>query len=155
MEPYKNQINITKHFIWDTLDINWSSVMLQLGTVDITLPTFVTVPLMRKYRVRNNIDNNDLISYIMLLTGVTWQDPHKLNAIAMQDIYHFLQHCNFFEKGIFHWNHYCWCSDWLLIGRMSCTLPKNTLDIVVMTNCEWIQVQIFEDEVCRPNMIRP
>ena len=84
----KNQITITKHLIWDTFDINWSSVMLKLGNADITLPTLVAVPLMDKYRVRSIMESNYLNSYIILLTGVTWHGPHKFNAVAIQDINH-------------------------------------------------------------------
>ena len=41
----KNHINITKHLIWDTFDINWSSAMLNLGKTETTSPNLVTVPL--------------------------------------------------------------------------------------------------------------
>ena len=34
------------------------------------------------------MENNTLLSYIMLLTGVTWQAPHKPNALPIQDINH-------------------------------------------------------------------
>ena len=71
----KNQIHITRHLIQDTLDINWSSVLMILHNCKITLPTLVIVPLMEKYKIRSNMDSNDLISYITPLTGVTWQTP--------------------------------------------------------------------------------
>ena len=89
----KNQITITKHLILATFDIYWSSVMLKLGKA-----TLVMTPLMDKYRVRSIMDNDDLIPYIMLLTGVIWQSPHKINAVAIEDINHSIQLCNFFSE---------------------------------------------------------
>ena len=82
----KKQIKITKHLIWGTLDINLFEVLLKLDNAEVTLPTVVSVPVMDKYRDQSIMDNNDLISYIMLLTGVTWQTPNNFNAIVMQDI---------------------------------------------------------------------
>ena len=49
----KNQMHSTRHLLWDTLEINWSSVLLKLGNTKVTLLTLVTVPLMDKYRVRS------------------------------------------------------------------------------------------------------
>ena len=37
----KKQVTMTKHLVWDTLDINWSSGILKLG-IEATLPTLVT-----------------------------------------------------------------------------------------------------------------
>ena len=85
--PQKSQITITKNLIWDTLDINWSLVMLRLGNAEVTLPTLVMVLLMDKCRVRVIMDNNNLNSYIMLLTGVTWQVP-QFSAVVIQEINH-------------------------------------------------------------------
>ena len=87
-ELYKNQIHITKHMIWDTLYINWSSALLKLGNAEATLPPLVTIPFRNKYRVRNIMENNNLISYIILLTSVTRQVPCKLNSIDRKDINH-------------------------------------------------------------------
>ena len=50
------------------------------------LPILVTVPLMDKYTVRSIMENNNLMLYIMLLTGVTWQAPHKLYALIIQGL---------------------------------------------------------------------
>ena len=68
----KNQIHITRHLLWDTLEINWSSVLQILCNNEVTLLNLVTIPLKDKYRVRSIINRNELISYIMLLTGVIW-----------------------------------------------------------------------------------
>ena len=60
--------------------------MLKFGNAEITLPILVVVQLVDKYRVKSIIDNTSLISYIMLHTGVTWQAPHKLHVLPIQDI---------------------------------------------------------------------
>ena len=82
----KNQINSTIDLIWDTLAINWCTVVLKLGNAEITLPTLVTMPLMYKCRIRSIMYNMSLISYILLLTGVTWPFPYKPSALFIQDI---------------------------------------------------------------------
>ena len=85
-DPYRKLVAHYKTFVWDTLEINWSPMLLKLGSTKVTLTTAVTVPLTDKYRVRSIMNNNDLISYIMLLAGVTWQVPYKFNTVAIQDI---------------------------------------------------------------------
>ena len=85
----KNHITLRAHLIWDTSDINWSSVILKLGNAEITLPNLVTVPLVDKYRIRSIMENTTLLPYIMVLTGDTWQAPQNPNALPNQDINHF------------------------------------------------------------------
>ena len=68
----KNQLHITRHLHWDTSEINWSLVLLIIVSIEVTLPTQVTVPLMDKYTVRSIINNGGFVSSIMLLTGATW-----------------------------------------------------------------------------------
>ena len=67
-----HMIHITRHLLLDTLKINFSLVLLILCNIKVTLPTIVTVPFLDKYRVRSIMDNNELISHILLLTGVIW-----------------------------------------------------------------------------------
>ena len=43
---HRNQIHITRHLLWNTLEIYWSSVLLKLGISEVTLPTLVTMPVM-------------------------------------------------------------------------------------------------------------
>ena len=40
---------------------------------------------MDKYSVRSIMDNDNLVSYIMLLTGVTCKAPPKFITIVIQD----------------------------------------------------------------------
>ena len=86
----EKQIHIARNLLWDTLEINWSSVILKLGNTEVTLPTLVTIPLMDKYTVRSIMDNNELTSYIMLLICFIWQDPHKLSTIVIKDMKKFV-----------------------------------------------------------------
>ena len=66
----KIQIHITTHLFWDTLEFKWFSVLLKLSSTEVTLPTLVTYPSWT-IRVRGITDSNELISYIMFLSGVT------------------------------------------------------------------------------------
>ena len=81
----KKHINLARHLIWVTLDINWSSVILKLGNAEIVLPNLVTVHLVDKNIVRSIRENTTLLSSIILFMGVTWQAPHKPNALPIQD----------------------------------------------------------------------
>ena len=78
----KNHINLIKHLILYTIDINWSAVTLKLGNTGIVLSNVVTVPLIDKYQIRNFMETTILFSYIMLLTGVTLQAPHNPKCIS-------------------------------------------------------------------------
>ena len=40
-------------------------------------------------------------------------------------------------------------------GRMSCTFPKGTLEIIVLTNCNGVQTNIIEDRAFKTNTTRP
>ena len=75
-----------KHLIYDTLDINWSELTLEWGNSEIVLPNVVMVSMINKCKVRSIMENNTLLSYIMLLTGVTLQALHKPNALPIQHI---------------------------------------------------------------------
>ena len=69
----RNQIHKVRNLLLDSLETAWSSVLLKLGNSEVSLATSVTIPLIGKHIVRNMMDNNELISYIMLPTPVTWQ----------------------------------------------------------------------------------
>ena len=56
--------------------MNWSEVTLNWENFEIVLTSVVKASLIDKYRVRSMMENNTILSYIMLLTGVTWQAPH-------------------------------------------------------------------------------
>ena len=63
----KNQIYMTRYFLCDTFEIDWSRVLLKLGNVEVLLATSVTIPLLNKHRVKCIMDNNEIIYYNMLL----------------------------------------------------------------------------------------
>ena len=45
----KNHIHITRNFPWDTLEIDWFSVLMKPGNTEVTLPSSVTILLMDKH----------------------------------------------------------------------------------------------------------
>ena len=80
-----NQIHITRHLLWDKLEINLSSVLLKLGTTEVTLPILVVLPSMDKYRVEISWKTKKYhLHYITYCCHMT--SPHKLNTIVIQDI---------------------------------------------------------------------
>ena len=85
-ETVQKRMYITRHLLWNTLEFNQSSALLKLGNTEVTPPTLVAIPLMNKYRVKTIMDSTDLISDIVLFTGVIWQALHKLNTITIEDI---------------------------------------------------------------------
>ena len=120
----KKQIIITKHPFWDTLDTNWYSLMLKVDSADTTLLISVTVPLMNNYRIRSIMDYNDLI---MLFTGVAWQACHKFRGIFILDINH-SNIVTIFRMASHSGTSIPEVQIDLQSGRMSCILPKGTLE---------------------------
>ena len=70
----------------------------------------------------------------MLLTGVTWQAPHKLNAIAIPDIYH-SNIVIIFRMASSSGTTITDNQIDIQSGRMYCTIPKGTLNVMAMANC--------------------
>ena len=40
-------------------------------------------------------------------------------------------------------------------GRMFCTLPKGTLEVAILTNSDWGQANVIEDETLKTNISKP
>ena len=72
-----------KKLMLDTLEIDQCSVFLKRGNPKITLPTSMTIILIKK-TVRNIINTKEHISYIKMLLDVTWQAPQKLYSLDIQ-----------------------------------------------------------------------
>ena len=73
-EPYRKTtytwLNI---WFWTHWTLSGLQYRLKLGDAEVASLTSVSVSLIDKYRLWRIMDNNDLISYIMSLTGVTCQ----------------------------------------------------------------------------------
>ena len=84
----KDHVNIIKHLIWDTLDINWPSVILKLYNADSTLSNLLTCLswINRESEASWTIPSMLPCFLFLLFTRDTWQAPPKPNALPVQDI---------------------------------------------------------------------
>ena len=65
-------VKLKKHWIWDTLEIDWSEVSITLNDNEINLPRSMVIVFREKYRARKLLRKHPLLFYIMLKQGKTW-----------------------------------------------------------------------------------
>ena len=65
-------IKLNRHYLWDTLEINWKGIELMLNGNKIDLPKIITVKMWDKIRVRRMINQESLNLHIMVKQGITW-----------------------------------------------------------------------------------
>ena len=65
-------IKLNRHYLWDTLEINWNGIMLTLNGNKIDLPKIITIKMQDKIRVRRMIDQELLNFHVMIKQGITW-----------------------------------------------------------------------------------
>ena len=69
---------------WYTLEetlygTHWKMTSLNtVGNSEVILSTSVTIPLTDKCSIKSITSNDEVLSNSVLLTGVTWQAPHKI-----------------------------------------------------------------------------
>ena len=65
-------IKLNRHYLWDTLQINWNGIKLMLNGNKIDLPKIITIKMQDKIRVRRMINQEPLNLHIMVKQGITW-----------------------------------------------------------------------------------
>ena len=65
-------IKLNRHYLWDTLEINWNGIKLTLNGNKIDLPKIITIKMQDKIRVRRVINQEPLNLHIMVKQGITW-----------------------------------------------------------------------------------
>ena len=65
-------IKLNRHYLWDTLEINWNGIKLTLNGNKIDLPKIITMKMQDKIRVRRMLNQEPLNLHIMVKQGITW-----------------------------------------------------------------------------------
>ena len=65
-------IKVKRHYLWDTLEINWNGMKLTLNGNKIDLPKIITIKIWDKIRVRRMINWEPLNFHVMIKQGITW-----------------------------------------------------------------------------------
>ena len=77
-------VKLSKNWIWDVLEIDWSNVSITLNDNKINLPRSVIVPFKETYRARKLLRKHLLLFYIMLKQGKMWfslvPEPRNLSV---------------------------------------------------------------------------
>ena len=77
-------VKLKKNWIWDVLEIDWSSVSITLNNNEIDLPSSVIIPFKERYRTRRLLRKYPLLFYVMLKQGKTWfslvPEPRNLSV---------------------------------------------------------------------------
>ena len=80
-----DKVKLNKHYIWDTLEVDWSEVMVTFNGKVINLPKSMTIKLWDKFRVRQMMGNQPLLFHLMLKQGFNWftltQENQEVNEI--------------------------------------------------------------------------
>ena len=64
-------IKLNRHYLWDTLEINWNEIKLTLKGNKIDLPKIITIKMPDKIRVRRMINQESLNFHAMIKQGTT------------------------------------------------------------------------------------
>ena len=65
-------IKLNRHYLWDTLEINWNGIKLTLNGNKIDLPKIITIKMRDKIRVRRMKNQEPLNLHVMVKQGITW-----------------------------------------------------------------------------------
>ena len=64
-------IKLNRHYLWDTLEINWNEIKLTLNGNKIDLPKIITIKMRDKRRVRRMINQESPNFHVMIKQGIT------------------------------------------------------------------------------------
>ena len=120
-------IKLNKHFLWDTLEIDWKEVTVTFNDNRIDLPTIIVIKLQDKIKVRRLMNRKPLLLHLKLkqVHGSTWWQKHR-KLCKYKSSTHLLSAFYTFSR----WLVYCSpnvtpCMDFL------CRLPVETVDVEV------------------------
>ena len=65
-------IKLNRHYLWDTLEINWNGIKSTLNGNKIDLPKIITIKMQDKIRVRRMINQEPLNFHVMIKQGIMW-----------------------------------------------------------------------------------
>ena len=65
-------IKLNKHYLWDTLEIDWNGIKLLFIGNETDLPKIITIKMPDKIRVRRMMNRESQNFHIMIKQGITW-----------------------------------------------------------------------------------
>ena len=69
----ESQLKLLRHFVWDTLTIDWKDIQLKYAGETVSLPTSIVIPLSDKFRLRS-LTHLPFDSFLMVKQGTEWKD---------------------------------------------------------------------------------
>ena len=67
-------LNLTRNYLWDLIEIDWADVKIKKNMEPISLPNKITVPLSHKIKTRNIIMSKPLEVQIMVKSQNQWSN---------------------------------------------------------------------------------
>ena len=64
-----DKVRLSKHYIWDILERDWSKVKVTFNGKVINLPKLITVKLWDKFKVRHMMGSQPILFHVMLKQG--------------------------------------------------------------------------------------
>ena len=68
----QDKVKLNKHYIWDILGVHWKEIRVMFNGKAINLPKSITIKFQDKFKVRNMMENEPLLFYLMLKQGFNW-----------------------------------------------------------------------------------
>ena len=69
----ESQLKLIRHFLWDTLTVDWKDIQLKYAGETISLPTSIVIPITDTFILRN-LTNLPFDSFLMVKQGTEWKD---------------------------------------------------------------------------------
>ena len=69
----ESQLKVQKHFLWDTLTVDWKDIQLKYAGETVSLPTSIVIPLSDKFRLRG-LTTLPFDSFLMVKQGTEGKD---------------------------------------------------------------------------------
>ena len=67
-----DKVKLSKHYVWDILEIDWSEIRVTFNGKVINLPKSITVKLWDKLKVRHMMGSQPILFHLMLKQGFNW-----------------------------------------------------------------------------------
>ena len=67
-----DKVKLNKHYIWDVLEIDWSTIKVTCSGKVNNLPNLIRVKLWDKFEVRHMMGNQSILFHLMLKQGFNW-----------------------------------------------------------------------------------
>ena len=67
-----DKVKLSRHYVWDILEIDWSEVKVTFNGEVINLPKSITVKVWDKVNVKYMMESQPILFHLMLKQGFNW-----------------------------------------------------------------------------------